>query len=213
MSRPKTLLLVVAIPVAAVAYVAIMGSTGACPTCARIVAAVMPAASSSADSADMSTPSKAAEPDQFPANSIFNVPVKNLDGSTTTLAQFAGEPLFIEVWATWCAPCVKARKEINQHARKFNDVATVVGINADTGGPQVVDRYLKSNPSPAFEEFLGTPEFYDAIRPFERGKTIPKFVFVSPQGEVIDIVYGMPEVEFAIAMLRNLRSSTPGPNG
>src|SRR4051812_37816274 len=36
-------------------------------------------------------------------DATFNDP----DGNQTSLAEFSGNPVLVNLWATWCAPCVK----------------------------------------------------------------------------------------------------------
>jgi thiol-disulfide isomerase/thioredoxin len=36
-----------------------------------------------------------------------DVSFKDPDGEETSLAEFSGKPVLVNLWATWCAPCVK----------------------------------------------------------------------------------------------------------
>ncbi|WP_425521180.1 TlpA family protein disulfide reductase, partial [Xanthomonas translucens] len=37
-----------------------------------------------------------------------------LDGGSLTLAQFRGRPLLVNVWASWCEPCVREMPELDR---------------------------------------------------------------------------------------------------
>ena len=42
--------------------------------------------------------------------------LKSLDGKTASLAQFRGRPVLVNLWATWCAPCVKEMPTLDKLA-------------------------------------------------------------------------------------------------
>ena len=65
---------------------------------------------------------------------IPDLKVKLLDGSITTLHKLSQDgPLLIDFWATWCVPCKKVMKYLNQYHEKYeNDNFKVLMINTDT---------------------------------------------------------------------------------
>ena len=65
---------------------------------------------------------------------IPDLKVKLLDGSTTTLHKLSQDgPLLIDFWATWCVPCKKVMKYLNQYHEKYeNDNFKILMINTDT---------------------------------------------------------------------------------
>jgi thiol-disulfide isomerase/thioredoxin len=82
--------------------------------------------------------------------------VRDLDGRAVALpAAWAGRTTLVNVWATWCAPCLKEMPELQAFARKQGANGTqVVGIALDdvagwgamlaealtsTGGPLTAD--------------------------------------------------------------------------
>jgi len=54
--------------------------------------------------------------------------LKTLDGKEISFSQFRGKPVFLNVWATWCGPCVEEMPEIEAlaEAMKGRDVAFVL---------------------------------------------------------------------------------------
>lgn len=56
------------------------------------------------------------------------------DGSTTTLAAFRGRPLLVNLWATWCAPCIAEMPALDRLALAQRGKLHVVGVSQDMQG-------------------------------------------------------------------------------
>ena len=67
-------------------------------------------------------------------STIPDLKVKLLNGSSTTLHKLSQDgPLLIDFWATWCVPCKKVMKYLNQYHEEYaNDNFKVLMINTDT---------------------------------------------------------------------------------
>jgi thiol-disulfide isomerase/thioredoxin len=70
--------------------------------------------------------------------------LKTLDGSVKTLADFAGKPLVVNFWATWCVPCVAELPELDRLAATDSGL-TVIAVSADRGGAAVVTPFLAAH--------------------------------------------------------------------
>lgn len=55
----------------------------------------------------------------------------DLQGKPQALSQWRGQPMVINFWATWCAPCVKEMPELDDMHKKAGKVR-FVGIGVDT---------------------------------------------------------------------------------
>ena len=67
-------------------------------------------------------------------NKIPNLNIRLLSGGSINLHDLAEDgPLLIDFWATWCAPCKKLMKFLNQYHLDYNDENfKVLMINTDT---------------------------------------------------------------------------------
>ena len=67
-------------------------------------------------------------------NIIPNIKIRLLDGTSTTLHQLTENgPLMIDFWATWCVPCKKVMKFLNQyHLDYSSENFKVLMINTDS---------------------------------------------------------------------------------
>lgn len=69
-----------------------------------------------------------------------------LDGQATALpGAYAGRPLLINLWASWCGPCIKEMPELDRYAANQGTNGTqVVGIALDDAG--AVRAFLRRTP-------------------------------------------------------------------
>ena len=70
----------------------------------------------------------------FGQNKVPNVRLKMLDGTSAMLHDYLKDgPMLLDFWATWCVPCKKVMKYLNQYHEKYeNDNFKVLMINTDT---------------------------------------------------------------------------------
>ena len=71
----------------------------------------------------------------------FNDP----DGAAMGLGNFAGKPTLVNLWATWCAPCVKELPTLDRLAQAHNGALNVVAISQDDAPHASVVAFLQSN--------------------------------------------------------------------
>lgn len=59
-------------------------------------------------------------------------------GKPVTLAAFNGQPMLVNLWATWCGPCVKEMPALDRLAARMKGKLRVVVVNQDSA-KQAVD--------------------------------------------------------------------------
>jgi thiol-disulfide isomerase/thioredoxin len=69
------------------------------------------------------------------------------DGEDTSIAELSGKPTLVNLWATWCAPCVKELPTLNRLAGAHRNDAElqVVAISQDMGPHPSVVAFLESH--------------------------------------------------------------------
>jgi len=69
------------------------------------------------------------------------------DGEARSIADFQGQPLLINFWATWCPPCVRELPGLAELHDELGDEVALVGISVDED-PARVRGFLADNPLP-----------------------------------------------------------------
>lgn len=79
-------------------------------------------------------------PSQLSAD--YNWSVKAIDGRTLNLSEVKGKVVFLNFWATWCAPCTAEMPGIQRLYEKMKD-GKVVFVCVSQEGSEVVGRFVK----------------------------------------------------------------------
>lgn len=79
---------------------------------------------------------------------------KTPDGETLSLADFAGKPVLLNLWATWCAPCVAEMPTIDTLAGRLGDKVTVLTVSQDLEGSKAVAPFFARGRFPHLKAYL-----------------------------------------------------------
>lgn len=61
----------------------------------------------------------------------FNLTLMDEDGNTLSLADFKGKAIFLNMWATWCPPCIAEMPNINKLYKEMGNEVAFVMVSLD----------------------------------------------------------------------------------
>ncbi|MDX2223409.1 MAG: TlpA disulfide reductase family protein [Rhodospirillaceae bacterium] len=126
------------------------------------------------------------------------------DGTGRTLADFAGQVLVVNFWATWCAPCIKEMPTLKAlHERLGGPDFQVLAISQDREGMTVAAPFMETN------GWTALPLFAEPDARFARDaklRGLPTTIVVDRQGREAarlegTIEWDAPEVVAALQRL------------
>lgn len=129
-----------------------------------------------------------------------------LDGSTFDVAKERGNVLFLNIWATWCGPCVYEIPELEKlHKAHAGERFKVVGVSVDEGGEQVVRDFVAGRE-------MTYPVALDAagkVAVMFNTFVLPTSVIIDREGQVVWKKLGIVSLEDA-EMMRAIESALKG---
>mgnify|MGYP000725317739 CR=1 FL=1 len=72
------------------------------------------------------------------------LPFTTMDGKERMLSDFEGRPVLVNLWATWCIPCVKELPALQRLADRHGQIA-LLPIAQDFDGADAVTPFLADN--------------------------------------------------------------------
>jgi thiol-disulfide isomerase/thioredoxin len=76
------------------------------------------------------------------------------DGEQTSLAQIGdGKPLLVNLWASWCAPCVKELPTLDKLSQAPDAKLRVAAISQDSGPHASVEAFLAAHKIAGLEAY------------------------------------------------------------
>ncbi len=112
------------------------------------------------------------------------------DGKPVRIADFAGRPVLLNLWATWCAPCVAEMPTLDALAGRAGDRIAVLTVSEDMDGRAKVDAFFRKYGFANLEAFLD-PEL--ALMPALEIGTLPTTILYDSRGREVWRMMGMEE--------------------
>ena len=111
----------------------------------------------------------------------YNMQLLSPEGKMLDVQELKGKTIFINYWATWCAPCVAEMPSINALYEKVKDDPKIVFLMIS------VDREMRTANGwvkrkgfsfPIYKETAPTPDVYET-------GVVPSTFVVSPEGKIV----------------------------
>jgi thiol-disulfide isomerase/thioredoxin len=112
------------------------------------------------------------------------------DGTPRSLADFRGRWVLVNLWATWCAPCVREMPSLDRLQAALGTRLAIVAISEDRGAAPVVDPFL---------EKLGLKQLAIYLDPKGaagqalKARGLPTSVLIDGEGRMVGMLEGAAE--------------------
>jgi thiol-disulfide isomerase/thioredoxin len=130
-----------------------------------------------------------ATPGEIPVGgTLRQAPMQGLTGSGQMLSDFRGKPLIINVWASYCPPCLAEMGSLERLSKRYGKQFNLIGITIDDYPDRARGFLAKAKTS--------FPHFIDQNLVLENmlgGDRIPLTVLVDAEGRVLKKVFGSQE--------------------
>lgn len=112
--------------------------------------------------------------------------IELLNGERFRLSEQRGKIVLINIWASWCSPCVAEMPDIDQLARNYAEKLTVIGINCGEDTQTVTDFVAENGYTYSFAadpDYHITGELYPSY-------SIPYTIVVNADGVITQLHTG-----------------------
>ncbi len=83
-----------------------------------------------------------------------DIRIEDPDGEPIALTSFIGKPLLVNLWATWCGPCIIEMPALDKLAVREGARLNVLVVSQDIQGAEVVDPFFEEQKFEALGAYL-----------------------------------------------------------
>ena len=135
-----------------------------------------------------------------------NFSLPGLDGKMITLADYKGKVVFLNIWATWCPPCVQEMPSMKKLYQELNGEGfEILAVSIDASGGEAVIPFMKKY-GLSFPALLDTKS---SIKSLYQTTGVPESFIIDKDGIIAEKIIGPREWASpdAIRLIRNLIQS------
>lgn len=116
----------------------------------------------------------------------FQWKLMKLDGSTITFDEFKGKVVFVNLWATWCPPCIAEMPQLQNLYESYGNSVEFLFITNE--GVEVADAFIQS------KEFTLPVYFPVSQYPQQlETRSLPTTFIISKNGELVLSKHGVAQ--------------------
>lgn len=126
--------------------------------------------------------------------------LQKLDGGKVKLAELRGEPVLLELWASWCLPCRQQSailEELSPEIEGHGIRAFAVNLGEET---EVVQKHLERSPA-AFPVLL---DRWQVLSSKLRIGELPALVLLDADGRLVELQLGLAQRDDVLALLEQV---------
>ena len=127
-------------------------------------------------------------------------------GDTVSLSDFVGKLVLVNLWATWCEPCLREMPSLERMQARLGEKLTVAAISEDRGGSKVVEPFIEKLGLKSIKFYLDPKS--GAERAF-KVQGLPTSFVIDREGNVLGRVEGAAEWD-SPKLLETLKSLIGG---
>ncbi len=120
-------------------------------------------------------------------NPGFNFKAEDVDGKIHQFSDYKGSVVYVDVWATWCGPCVKELPHLKRVEERYKDRDDIVFVSISVDKPENKEKwkeFVKSRELGGVQLIAG-----DALNsPFVKAykiSQIPRFMLFDKEGNIV----------------------------
>jgi thiol-disulfide isomerase/thioredoxin len=122
----------------------------------------------------------------------------DITGTQISLADFKGKYVYIDVWATWCVPCIREIPKLKELEQEFGDEIAFLSISIDYDKERW-HKYVKEKALTGVQ-ILSLPQIgiissSCEIMELYMIQGIPRYIMIDPDGTLIDADASRPSDE------------------
>jgi len=128
------------------------------------------------DDTDNDTTSNAGEDAEDEKIAVIDFTMTDKDGNEVKFSNFAGKPIVLNFWASWCGPCQMEMPDFEEMYKTYGQEVQFVMVNMTDGSQETLDSATK---------FIT-----------EKGYTFPVYYDTKMEGAYLYSVYSLPMTYF-----------------
>ncbi|KPJ76377.1 MAG: hypothetical protein AMJ54_11860 [Deltaproteobacteria bacterium SG8_13] len=116
-----------------------------------------------------------------------NFSLPDLSGKKVSLYEFRGKVVLLNIWATWCAPCVEEMPSMEiLHQKLKGEDFTILAVSIDESGAEAVIPFMKQHKL-SFTALIDTK---GSVKSLYRTTGVPESFIIDREGLTVEKVIG-----------------------